>query len=222
LKALLGGSFDPVHEGHLALAEALVDAFGATDVYLIPAARNPLKATTAASAEDRRQMLDLALAARGRPELHRLDWELERPPPSYTIDTLERFAREFPGDRALVLGNEVFARFAEWHRPEAILDLAELWIVGRTADPSEALEAVTTALAPLRLAVRATAPTRFRLGAKGRARWLEPRTPVVSSTELRRTLAQCDRRDQRAVPRHLEPTVWEWIKKRALYAVTEE
>jgi nicotinic acid mononucleotide adenylyltransferase len=121
-----------------------------------------------------------------------------------------------------VLGNEVFARFAEWHRPEAILDLAELWIVGRTADPSEALEAVTTALAPLRLAVRATAPTRFRLGANGRARWLKPQTPVVSSTALRRTLARCDRRDQRAVPRHLEPTVWEWIKKRALYAVTEE
>lgn len=220
MKAVLGGSFDPIHRGHLALAETLVDRFRATDVYLVPAYRNPLKAGTSAPAEDRLAMVRIALAEGKRPELHALSWELERSGPSYTVDTLERFAREFPGPRALVLGNEVFARFAEWHRPKDILALAELWIVERTP-ASEPLAALREALRPLGLDPRLHDDDRFTAGTAV-FRWLSVATPHVSSTELRRALATTDRSDRHAVPRNLPTGVWDYIKKRTLYAVTEE
>lgn len=222
MKALLGGSFDPIHDGHLALAEALLDRFDADDVYLVPAFQNPLKAGAHASADDRRAMVDIALHERKRAHLHCLPWELERTGPSYTVDTLRRFAAEFPGPRALVLGNEVFARFAEWREPEAILALAELWVVARVEAHGQSAAVLTDALAPLGLSVQPVAADRFRAGAQGQLRWLEPKTPHVSSTELRHEMAQTDRSCRHAVPGNLPRGVWEYIKKRSLYAVTEE
>jgi nicotinate-nucleotide adenylyltransferase len=93
---LLGGTFDPIHAGHLEAAVAALDCGGLDRVLLVPAGRPPHKRATHASAEDRLQMCRLAI--RGRPSLDVWDWEARRPVPSYTVDTLRAFREARPAD----------------------------------------------------------------------------------------------------------------------------
>ncbi len=122
--AVFGGSFDPVHLGHLAVADAVHAALAPDLLLWIPAGRAPHKPDAApAEAEDRAALLALALAGRPREELRRD--ELERPGPSYTVDTLEALAVEFPGaELLLVLGGDSQEHWASWRRLDRILELA--------------------------------------------------------------------------------------------------
>ncbi len=122
---VLGGSFDPVHRGHLALAEGARDALRLDRVLLVPAARQPHKpAGPVASAEDRYAML--RLATRGRRGIELSDLELERPGPSYTVDTLRALRQSLPadGELFLLLGADAAADFPGWRDAEAIGRLA--------------------------------------------------------------------------------------------------
>ena len=88
---LFGGTFDPVHEGHLRLAHEVLQRYCFRRLYLVPAWQNPLKAAgPSASARDRLEMLRLAVQASPDPRLEILDWEAHSPTPSYTLPTLKR------------------------------------------------------------------------------------------------------------------------------------
>jgi len=122
---VFGGTFDPVHDGHVLPVEAAARKFQLDRVLYVPARLSPHKDVPPTDARHRVAMLALAIA--GRP-----DWsidleELDRQPPSYTIDTLRSIAARHPDDELwLLMGTDILAGFARWREPEAILGLARL------------------------------------------------------------------------------------------------
>jgi len=127
---ILGGTFDPIHLGHLAAAAAALDCARLDWVLLVPAGRPPHKGEAIASAEDRLAMC--RLAATEREGVGVWDWEARRSGPSYTADTLEALHAERPDDEPyLVLGWDAARDLPRWNRPEAVLALARLVIVSR-------------------------------------------------------------------------------------------
>jgi len=130
VEALFGGSFDPVHIGHLIAAEAAGEALGAT-VRFVPARVQPFKrAAQGATPEQRAEMLDLAVAGNPRLAVERI--ELTLPAPSYTVRTLQALAEREPGNRfALLLGADAAAELAAWYQVDALPGLADVVVFAR-------------------------------------------------------------------------------------------
>lgn len=119
---IFGGSFDPVHAGHLALAKAARAAFGLDEVRLMPCAQQALKDRRPAPAEDRCAMLRLALAR--EPGLTLDCREVFRGGRTHTYDTLRELLEELPGARLwFLLGMDSVRDFARWHRARELLGL---------------------------------------------------------------------------------------------------
>jgi nicotinate-nucleotide adenylyltransferase len=136
---ILGGTFDPFHEGHLALARAARDEAGLDRILVVPAAIPPHKLGQAISpAADRAAMVEAGIAGEPGLELSRI--ELDRDGPSYTVDTvaelaeLERTAGREP-DIAVILSAESFAGLPDWHEPGRLLELARLVVAPRPGHP---------------------------------------------------------------------------------------
>lgn len=127
---IFGGSFDPVHLGHLWIAEAATEQLRLDRLLWIPTATQPLKLDgPVASNEQRTQMLHLALAGR---EGHVVDdRELRRSGVSYTLDTVRELQAECEGDFFLVVGSDSLESMRRWHRPEQLLSLVTLAVVQR-------------------------------------------------------------------------------------------
>lgn len=129
---IFGGSFDPVHAGHLAAAAACLDAGRVDRVVFVPAAVSPFKLDRHPTAGRHREAM-LRLATAGEPRFEVSTEELDRGGPSYTVDTLERLRENHPHDTlVLVLGPDSLASLPAWHRPERIVQLAEPLVVERT------------------------------------------------------------------------------------------
>jgi nicotinate-nucleotide adenylyltransferase len=130
---VFGGTFDPIHIGHLAIANAVLDELDLDRVYFVPAARSPLKRDApAASAADRVAMLERALADEPRFAVSRT--ELDRDGPSFTVDTLEALRGE--GDLFLILGGDAYADFERWRDPARIRELATIVVAARPGAPN--------------------------------------------------------------------------------------
>jgi nicotinate-nucleotide adenylyltransferase len=122
---IFGGTFDPVHFGHLRTVEAAAARFGLGRVLYVPARVSPHKLAPAADARHRVAMLALALA--GRPDRALSLCELDREPPSYTVETLRTFSREGPQDELwLLMGTDTLAGLGNWKEPEEIVRLARV------------------------------------------------------------------------------------------------
>ena len=130
MDALFGGSFDPVHLGHLMVAEAAADELGAS-IRFLPAREQPLKREAhRAGAADRAAMLTAAVA--GNPRFSVEGLELELPTPSYTVSTLRALARREPGNRfLLLLGADAARELPRWHEAEALPGLADVVVFAR-------------------------------------------------------------------------------------------
>lgn len=128
---IFGGSFDPVHNGHLIIARAVAEAIGGGCVLLIPTGVNPLKSARPAEPEHRLAMLRLAV--QDDPLLEISDIELRRKPPSFTIDTVEELKKrgDYAGPLSLVVGTDMLEELPMWHRVEDLLRLAQLIVVSR-------------------------------------------------------------------------------------------
>jgi len=128
---ILGGSFDPIHHGHLILARAALEELGLDRILFIPANMSPHKTdTTPATAQDRLAMLQLAIE--NEPGFEALDLELHRPPPSYTVDTLRELRSRHPDDAfTLLIGADNVAKFDTWREPDEIRRLAKLAVLDR-------------------------------------------------------------------------------------------
>lgn len=129
---LFGGSFDPVHEGHLALARAAVRVASLDRVLFAPAADSPFKAgRMQASGEDRAAMVALAIAGEPRFELCRAD--LDRGGVSYSVDLVESVKASLPPDAELffVLGADALAGLHRWHRAADLVRLCRFLSFGR-------------------------------------------------------------------------------------------
>jgi nicotinate-nucleotide adenylyltransferase len=126
---VFGGTFDPIHYAHLAVAEAAREAFDLRRVLFIPAAQPPHKPDRSiAAAEHRFGMVQIAIADNPGFEVSRI--EVDRDGPSYTVDTLAALRAVAPDDRlALILSEESFSQLGTWHQPEHIVQLADVVIV---------------------------------------------------------------------------------------------
>jgi nicotinate-nucleotide adenylyltransferase len=154
--AVLGGTFDPVHAGHVALATSVRDAIGAQETWMVPARTPALRDEPVAPAQLRLAMLETAV--RNLDGVRVLDIELRRAGPSYTVDTLEALATSHPNvEPWWVLGSDAVREIHRWHRSDDLLAIAHLAIVqragARSFDDAEArllgLDAERTVVLPI-------------------------------------------------------------------------
>lgn len=137
IRAVLGGSFDPVHSGHVAMARFVLTRRLARQVLVVPARLSPHKTASGATAAQRLDMVRLAFAGLDRVTVDRR--ELDREGPSYTVDTLRELAREHPDDQLLlVIGQDNLAGLASWREPAGIGALARVAVLARPASAGPA------------------------------------------------------------------------------------
>jgi nicotinate-nucleotide adenylyltransferase len=131
---ILGGSFDPVHLGHLLVAQAAIEELGLDKLFFIPAAQSPFKPDSKpAPASARLQLLRLALAGGTNCEID--DQEIRRGGISYTLDTLREYAKKFPGTKLFYLvGADHAAKLNEWREPNELAKLAEFVVIPRPGE----------------------------------------------------------------------------------------
>lgn len=185
---IMGGTFDPIHLGHLRAAESAREELGLQEVVFVPAGVPPHRQPPGASALDRFAMACLATA--GHPDFRTSACELERPGPSYTVDTLAAFREAWPEvELVLLVGSDTLPELAGWREHDRLLTLCTLGVVARPAPDG--------AVAPM-------APS-------GEARVTTAGLPI-SGTGIRERIAA-----GRSV-RYLVPDgVAEYIAKRGLY-----
>lgn len=136
---VFGGTFDPIHIAHLAIAEAARDTLGLGRILFVPAAQPPHKPDRLITAvEHRLAMVEAAIVGNAAFKVSRI--EIEREGPSYTVDTLAALRESAPGPRlALIMSADSYAEFSTWREPDRILELADLIVAPRdgfaAADP---------------------------------------------------------------------------------------
>ena len=135
---ILGGSFDPVHLGHLLVAQAAMEELGLDGLFFIPAAQSPFKPENKpAPATARLQMLRLALAGKSNCEVD--EQEIRRGGISYTVDTLRDYAKRFPAAKLFYLiGADNVPKLNEWREPEELARLAEFVVIPRPGESAVA------------------------------------------------------------------------------------
>lgn len=208
MHVIYGGTFDPIHHGHLRLAIELCDRLEVERVSLVPCHIPPHRGDTGASASQRLQLMELAL--QGEPRLYIDDRELLRAGASYTADTLRQLREELGPDQPLVMvvGTDAFAGFDRWREWERIPELAHIVVVRR---PGPALDPEST---PARLLAsrRVEDVESLRGTPAGCILELDPPLLDISATGIRERIAAG------RSPRYLIPdSVWEEIRRLGLY-----
>jgi nicotinate-nucleotide adenylyltransferase len=130
-KICFGGTFNPIHHGHLLCARAAAEAAGAAEVILFPAGAPPHKPgqTNLAAPDDRLQMCKLAIAGSAIFQID--DRELRRPGPSYTIETARQLRRDGWPDVTWLIGSDMLNLLPTWHEPDALLAEVQFLIMAR-------------------------------------------------------------------------------------------
>ena len=133
--AILGGTFDPIHQGHIHIATRVLEQTPVEQVHFMPCSKPVHRNLPQASAEQRCNMIELEIADRPEFVLNRV--EIERGGPSYSIDSLRDLYQRGFTRLALILGSDSFAGFPAWKDPHEILRLANLIVCHRPGDESE-------------------------------------------------------------------------------------
>ncbi|UCC26815.1 MAG: nicotinate (nicotinamide) nucleotide adenylyltransferase [Gemmatimonadales bacterium] len=129
---IFGGSFDPPHVGHLAVAQDALEGLELDLLYFVPARVSPFKLGVAGTDPQVRAAL-VELALEGHPRMRVWKGELIRPAPSYTVETLNEIAELHAGaELFLLMGSDQWASFPDWREPERIVELATVCVMGRT------------------------------------------------------------------------------------------
>jgi nicotinate-nucleotide adenylyltransferase len=214
---ILGGTFDPVHCGHLDAGAAAQVALGLGEVLVLPSNDPPHRLQPEASAYHRFAMVALAIA--GRPSWRALDLELREGARSYTSDTLERFHAEgFDATELFfIAGADAFVEIATWKNYPALLDLAHFAVVSRPGGPVAELPArlgtLRTAYAKASSFADASADKSVdETGDRTMIFLIDAVTADVSSTAIRRCRAQGE-----SIVGMVPPAVQQHIEQHALY-----
>ena len=157
---ILGGTFDPPHTGHLVLAEQAREQLGLAKVLWVPTGepwRKPDRPVT--PGEQRAEMVALSIEGNEAFELSRL--EIERPGPSYSVDTLEALRELYPGDELVfIIGGDALNDLPNWRRPERLVELATLAVAAReghaAGEPPAGLRARVESIDMPRIDISAT------------------------------------------------------------------
>ena len=169
---IMGGTFDPVHNGHVAAARQLREVADLDQVWLVPNAQPPHRSDPPlAPAEDRMRMVELAVE--DQPGLLASRVEVDRGNISYTIDTVRELARRFPGQRfELLLGSDAALKIRSWHEASGLLAETNFVIFNRPE----------TSLAPQTMHELGFAPARTRV--------VHLDTPAIAAHQIRDRLAR--------------------------------
>lgn len=182
---ILGGTFNPVHIGHLRGALEVAEQLVLDELRLIPSARPPHREAPQATAAQRLAMVDLAVA--GEPGLAVDDRELRRDKPSFTYDTLESVRGELAADDQLflLLGWDAFCGLPTWHRWQELLEHCHLIVLQRPDAGSEAPEVLRDLLA-----ARSVNDPQSLVGPSGQIAFVWQTPLAVSATQIRHLLAE--------------------------------
>jgi nicotinate-nucleotide adenylyltransferase len=208
--AVFGGSFNPIHYGHLLLADDLLEILSLDRVLFVPAKHPPHKdPTRLAPAEERLAMV--RLATQGHPGFEVSDIELTRPGPSFTVDTLAALAR--PGQTLfLIVGSETFLDLLSWREPRRVAQLARLVIVPRVGSPFDTeSNAAQKVLREIGVDGGFSTVDGGRVPERGVIVSRAASMPI-SASELRRRV-----REDRSLAFRLPPAVADYIRARGLY-----
>jgi len=198
---LFGGTFDPVHNGHLIVARSLAERLGLERITLLPAASPPHKAAAHVAGAHRLEMLRLAVD--GEETFTVSDIELSREGPSYTIDTIQEVRRRSPGASvSLVVGADMLEDLPNWHRAEEVVEAADI-IVARRPPRHLRMEEV---MASLSGAIPEKQVERLR------RRIVDAPLIDISSTEIRHRVRQ-----GRSVRFLVPDAVRDYIEEQGLY-----
>lgn len=202
-----GGTFDPIHLGHLRLALELKQQLALHEMRLLPCYIPPHRASPSVNAQQRLEMLQIAVA-----DCVDLRWdarELQREKPSYTYDTLRELRAEFGAEASLswCMGMDSFAGLANWHRWQELIDLAHLVVVARPGWTMPVAGPVAELIAQHRAAAG-----EIHTAATGKLVMLEQRLLPISATEIRAQI-QAGESPQFLVP----DAVWDYIRAQGLY-----
>ncbi|MHB8614245.1 MAG: nicotinate-nucleotide adenylyltransferase [Candidatus Dormibacteraceae bacterium] len=191
---ILGGTFDPIHVGHLAAARAAMDCAHLDRVLFVPSSQPPHRGAALAPPDDRLAMARLAVE--GEADFDVSDVEVNRDGKSYTVDTLAQLHVTHPGDELfLILGWDAARLFRSWREPDHVSQLASVVIVARPGtDAPQASELAATGIPSARV-IKCMLPT-----------------PDVSSSDLRLALAAGE-----SVTGKLPPAVDRYIASHHLY-----
>ena len=185
MKALgiLGGTFDPVHHGHLRTAWELWHRLDLSEIRFIPCGQPPHRAPPTAAADLRMRMLAAAIA--GVPGFGVDDREIARAGPSYTVDTLHELREESPSrPLCLLLGMDAFTGLDSWSRWEQLIELAHIVVVDRPGAPAPG-----GAVARLLAERRTVSATDLGNATHGRVHIEQVARLEISASELRRSMA---------------------------------
>src|SRR5689334_1236098 len=197
---IFGGTFDPVHTGHLILAEQAREQGQLHEVWFIPAPRPPHKDEPLLTRFEQRVEM-LALATAGNPAFKIDELEKERSGPSYTVDTLAELRRRHGGHEFfLLVGSDTLADLPHWHEPRRLLEYAGLLVMARPDNPVLSADELRR-----RVGLPAEAPLRLEVA----------QTPLIdiSSRDLRRR-ARAGRSLRYFLPRAVEC----YVRDKRLYA----
>ena len=208
---VFGGTFDPVHLGHLRLAEEAAETLGLDRVLWLPAGQPPHRDGPRVAAADRLAMVRLATADNPRFTVDAAEVTADQP--SYTVLTLQRLRREVGPARPLVLllGTDAFSALPTWHRWSELLHLAHIGVAHRAGAPPHA-DALPAELVREFVQRHSDDPAVLQQAPAGRV-VVFAMTPLdISATRIRGLLAK------RRSPRYLvPPAVLDYIERNALY-----
>jgi nicotinate-nucleotide adenylyltransferase len=198
--ALFGGTFDPIHRGHIDVARSALDIIGADKLIFVPARHSALKTTTpVASDADRLYMIRLAIA--GIEGFGVSDWELKRPGPSYTIDTVRHFQQTLGSEMELywLLGADSIGELPRWYKIQKLIDECFLSCMYRAGYEPPDFSRFTDSLGAERVK-------------KLQDNIIETPLVDISSTQIRARLAKGQDADDM-----LKPKVAEYVREKKLY-----
>jgi nicotinate-nucleotide adenylyltransferase len=210
---VLGGTFDPIHEGHRAAGRAAADVLALTRVLVIPSHIPPHRPDSPrASGYHRLQMAKLGVA--DMPGWTTMDLELERGGPSYTFDTLISLRSLEPASQFFfITGADAFAEIASWYRYPEVLELAHFVVITRPGTSFETVRARLPQLAPRLMDCEALGSEACRRAPFPSIFLVRTATPAVSSTDIRRRAAAGD-----ALEGLVPDAVRRYIHEHRLYA----
>ncbi|MES2203671.1 MAG: nicotinate-nucleotide adenylyltransferase [Pseudomonadota bacterium] len=188
--AILGGSFDPIHNGHIKLADIVSQHIKNTEIYFVPCGNPVHRAPYHVSSQDRVNMIKLAIA--DHENWHLDTYEIDRPDPSYTLETLKHFRQRFPDNPiGFIMGMDSFLNIETWGNWQELLNYAKLIVVPREGYDQEKL---------------------LHKKQDSRIIMLPVAPPSVSSTGIREKLINRD-----DISSLIPNTVYDYIRQKKLY-----
>jgi len=189
---LYGGAFDPVHLGHLGVAEVASRQSGVERIIFVPTGNPPHRKDARASAESRLRLLQVAVSGCDRYSIS--DFEIRKPSKSWTIKTLEYFYQRYGQQTlCLIMGSDVFGKIDGWHLGSEILNYSHIMVIGRAGDDHRLSATVAKYYRYHRVAELPATLTDENGRSRGSILWVNAGVPDVSSTLVRQRIRSGER-----------------------------